>query len=119
MAFQLGIEDHQLAQAIGELKRGAKTRIYVAEREADVLRRVQASNQGPLNPALVDAVKGRVEALRAADPGNTAPVPVVAGAVATGAGAVWARARVVRRAMARKAKREAGEAGNRNRCQRP
>jgi K+-transporting ATPase ATPase C chain len=34
------------------------------------------SNQGPLNPALVDAVKGRVEALRAADPGNMAPVPV-------------------------------------------
>ncbi|RZJ19647.1 MAG: potassium-transporting ATPase subunit KdpC [Haliea sp.] len=34
------------------------------------------SNQGPLNPALVDAVKGRIEALKAADPGNTAPVPV-------------------------------------------
>ena len=34
------------------------------------------SNQGPLNPALVDAVKSRVQALRAADPGNTAPVPV-------------------------------------------
>jgi K+-transporting ATPase ATPase C chain len=34
------------------------------------------SNQGPLNPALVDAVKGRVEALRAADPGNGAPIPV-------------------------------------------
>jgi potassium-transporting ATPase KdpC subunit len=34
------------------------------------------SNQGPLNPALTDAVKGRVEALRAADPGNSAPVPV-------------------------------------------
>lgn len=34
------------------------------------------SNQGPLNPALTDAVKGRVEALRAADPGNDAPVPV-------------------------------------------
>jgi K+-transporting ATPase ATPase C chain len=34
------------------------------------------SNQGPLNPALVDAVKGRVEALRAADPGNTLDVPV-------------------------------------------
>ena len=33
------------------------------------------SNQGPLNPALADAVKTRVEALRAADPGNTAPVP--------------------------------------------
>jgi len=34
------------------------------------------SNHGPLSPALVDAVKGRVEALRAADPGNNAPVPV-------------------------------------------
>ncbi|WP_445288654.1 potassium-transporting ATPase subunit KdpC [Variovorax atrisoli] len=34
------------------------------------------SNQGPLNPALTDAVKTRMEALRAADPGNTAPVPV-------------------------------------------
>jgi K+-transporting ATPase ATPase C chain len=34
------------------------------------------SNLGPLNPALVDAVKGRIEALKAADPGNTAPVPV-------------------------------------------
>lgn len=34
------------------------------------------SNQGPLNPALADAVKGRIEALRAADPGNTAPVPI-------------------------------------------
>ncbi|VTU18510.1 potassium-transporting ATPase subunit KdpC [Variovorax sp. PBL-E5] len=33
------------------------------------------SNLGPSNPALVDAVKGRIEALRAADPGNTAPVP--------------------------------------------
>ena len=34
------------------------------------------SNLGPLNPALADAVKARVEALRDADPGNTAPVPV-------------------------------------------
>jgi potassium-transporting ATPase KdpC subunit len=34
------------------------------------------SNQGPLNPALTDAVKGRIEALRAADPGNMAAVPV-------------------------------------------
>jgi K+-transporting ATPase ATPase C chain len=34
------------------------------------------SNQGPLNPVLTDAVKGRVAALRAADPGNMAPVPV-------------------------------------------
>ena len=34
------------------------------------------SNLGPLNPALIDAVKGRVAALRAADPGNMALVPV-------------------------------------------
>lgn len=34
------------------------------------------SNLGPLNPALTDAVKARVAALREADPGNTAPVPV-------------------------------------------
>ena len=34
------------------------------------------SNQGPLNPALVDAAKGRLDALHAADPSNTAPVPV-------------------------------------------
>lgn len=33
------------------------------------------SNQGPLNPALEDAVKGRIAALRAADPGNGAPIP--------------------------------------------
>jgi len=34
------------------------------------------SNQGPLNPALADAVRGRIEALRTADPDNTAPVPI-------------------------------------------
>jgi len=34
------------------------------------------ANQGPTNPALVEAVKARIDALRAADPGNTAPVPV-------------------------------------------
>ncbi len=33
------------------------------------------SNLAPSNPALLDAVKARVEALRAADPGNTAAVP--------------------------------------------
>jgi len=33
------------------------------------------SNLGPLNPALTDAVTARIAALRAADPGNTAPVP--------------------------------------------
>ncbi len=34
------------------------------------------SNLGPLNPALIDAVRARVAALRAADPTNPAPVPV-------------------------------------------
>lgn len=34
------------------------------------------SNLGPTNPALTDAVKQRIDALRAADPGNTVPVPV-------------------------------------------
>jgi potassium-transporting ATPase KdpC subunit len=34
------------------------------------------SNQGPRNPALADAVKDRIKALRDADPDNKAPVPV-------------------------------------------
>jgi len=33
------------------------------------------SNQGPRNPALADAVKDRIKALRDADPGNNAAVP--------------------------------------------
>jgi K+-transporting ATPase ATPase C chain len=34
------------------------------------------SNLGPTNPAMAEAVKARIEALRAADPENKAPVPV-------------------------------------------
>lgn len=34
------------------------------------------SNLGPLNPALIDAVKARIVALKAADPGNDQPVPI-------------------------------------------
>jgi K+-transporting ATPase ATPase C chain len=34
------------------------------------------SNLGPLNPALIELVKTRIEALKAADPDNPAPVPV-------------------------------------------
>ena len=34
------------------------------------------ANQGPLNPALMEAVKGRIAALKAADPGNTQAIPV-------------------------------------------
>jgi K+-transporting ATPase ATPase C chain len=34
------------------------------------------SNLSPTNPALIKAVQDRVDALRAADPGNKAPVPV-------------------------------------------
>ncbi len=62
------------------------------------------SNQGPLNPALVDAVKSRVEALRAADPGNTAPIPTdLVSASASGldphispAAALWQTGRVAK-----------------------
>jgi potassium-transporting ATPase KdpC subunit len=34
------------------------------------------SNLGPTNPALLDAVRGRIEALKTADPGNSLPIPV-------------------------------------------
>jgi len=34
------------------------------------------SNLGPTNPALLDAVQGRIAALRAADPTLTGPIPV-------------------------------------------
>jgi K+-transporting ATPase ATPase C chain len=34
------------------------------------------SNYGPLNPALMEMVHARVDALKTADPGNTLPIPV-------------------------------------------
>jgi K+-transporting ATPase ATPase C chain len=34
------------------------------------------SNLGPTNPALLEAVMARIDALKAADPGNTSPIPV-------------------------------------------
>jgi K+-transporting ATPase ATPase C chain len=34
------------------------------------------SNLGPTNPALLDAVKARIAALKAADPANSQPIPV-------------------------------------------
>ena len=34
------------------------------------------SNLGPTNPALIEAVRGRIEALKAADPDNSLPIPV-------------------------------------------
>lgn len=34
------------------------------------------SNYGPLNPALFQEVQARIDALKAADPTNTAPIPV-------------------------------------------
>jgi K+-transporting ATPase ATPase C chain len=34
------------------------------------------SNLAPTNPALLDAVKGRIAALKSADPGNSLPIPV-------------------------------------------
>jgi K+-transporting ATPase ATPase C chain len=43
---------------------------------ADTLTGSSGSNYGPLNPALMKAVQARIDALRAADPGNNAPIPV-------------------------------------------
>ena len=43
---------------------------------AETLTGSSGSNYGPLNPALMDAVQARIDALKAADPGNTAPIPV-------------------------------------------
>jgi potassium-transporting ATPase KdpC subunit len=34
------------------------------------------SNLGPLNPALTDGIKSRIDALHAVDPANKAPIPV-------------------------------------------
>ena len=34
------------------------------------------SNLGPLNPKLVEAAQGRIDALHVADPGNNRPIPV-------------------------------------------
>jgi K+-transporting ATPase ATPase C chain len=73
------------------------------------------SNLGPLNPALVDAVKARVQALRDADPGNTNAVPVdLVTASASGLdphiSIAAARYQVQRVAMARKLSVEKVEA---------
>ena len=43
---------------------------------AEKLTGSSGSNYGPLHPALLDAVQGRIKALKDADPGNTAPIPV-------------------------------------------
>ena len=62
------------------------------------------SNLGPLNPALADAVKARIAALRAADPANQVPIPAdLVTASASGldphispAAAVWQAGRVAK-----------------------
>jgi K+-transporting ATPase ATPase C chain len=62
------------------------------------------SNLGPTNPALLSAIADRIAALRAADPGNVAPVPIeLVTASASGldpdispAGARYQEARVAR-----------------------
>ncbi|WP_079436060.1 potassium-transporting ATPase subunit KdpC [Zoogloea sp. LCSB751] len=62
------------------------------------------SNLGPLNPALTDAVKARIAALRAADPANHVPIPAdLVTASASGldphispAAAAWQAGRVAR-----------------------
>jgi K+-transporting ATPase, C subunit len=43
---------------------------------AETLTGSSGSNYGPLNPALTDAARARIDALKVADPGNTLPIPV-------------------------------------------
>ena len=43
---------------------------------AQTLTGSSGSNYGPLNPALVKSAQARIDALKAADPSNTAPIPV-------------------------------------------
>jgi K+-transporting ATPase ATPase C chain len=43
---------------------------------ADTVTGSSGSNYGPMNPALIAAVQARIDALKAADPDNTAPIPV-------------------------------------------
>jgi len=43
---------------------------------AEHLTASSGSNYGPLNPALTDMVQARIDALKAADPDNTLPIPV-------------------------------------------
>jgi potassium-transporting ATPase KdpC subunit len=43
---------------------------------ADTLTGSSGSNYGPMNPALLKAVQARIDALKAADPGDTTPIPV-------------------------------------------
>ena len=43
---------------------------------AENLTASSGSNYGPLNPALMEMVQGRIDALKAADPTNTQPIPV-------------------------------------------
>lgn len=47
-----------------------------AAREAYNAAASSGSNYGPLNPALLDMVQARIDALKAADPDNTLPIPV-------------------------------------------
>ncbi len=44
--------------------------------DANTLTASSGSNYGPLNPALTQTMQSRIDALKAADPGNTQPIPV-------------------------------------------
>jgi K+-transporting ATPase ATPase C chain len=48
-------------------------RLSAVEYNADLS---SGSNYGPMNPALLEAVQSRIDALKASDPNNTLPIPV-------------------------------------------
>src|SRR4030095_9645522 len=60
-----------------------------------------ASNLGPMNPALTDAIKDRAAALRAADPSATGPVPIDLVTGSRGGGGAHSTPRPARRPRGR------------------
>src|SRR5258708_26167759 len=64
----------QLAAKIGELKRSAQGRIYVAEREAEVLARLQRINPRPLKDTALTALHRAIMSAALA-PDKPLPLP--------------------------------------------
>ncbi len=46
----------QVAAEIGRLKTGAEMPLYSPDREAEILQRISAINQGPIDPAVLESL---------------------------------------------------------------